>query len=106
MIYQKNNSVLDLIVNNIVRTIRCSSEEAVESFIAAICRKYEETFISVGIERDIIKPAKKMDAISVEAMLQDAGVNRTNARSLFQHMHQFFGKDMFELEKRSYTILV
>ncbi len=58
-------------------------------------RSERESFISVGIERNIIKPAKKMDAISTEAMLQDAGVNQRNARSLFQHMHQFFGKYMF-----------
>ena len=58
-----------------------------------------------GIERNIRKLARKMDAISVEAMLQDACVNRTNARSLFRHMHQFFGKDMFESEKKGVKYL-
>ena len=92
--------MIDLIVSNITKNIGCSYDEAVESFIHSISKKYEDCFISVGIERNIIKPARKMDAISVEAMLQDACVNRTNARSLFRHMHQFFGKDMFESEKK------
>ncbi len=96
----KKNSVLDLLVNNILKNVRCSSDEAVKSFTAAICKKNEESFISVGVGRNITKPAKKMDAISVEAMLQDDGVNRTNARSLFRHIHKFLGKDMFESEKR------
>jgi hypothetical protein len=92
--------VIYLIVNNIMKNVGCSIDDAVESFISAFCKKYEESYISVGIERNIIKPSKKMDAISVEAMLQDACVNCTNARSLFRHIHQFFGKNMFESEKR------
>jgi hypothetical protein len=40
-----------------------------------------------------------MDAISAEAMPQDACVNHTNAISLFRHVQQFFGKDIFKSEK-------
>jgi hypothetical protein len=36
-----------------------------------------------GIERNIRKLARKMDAISVEAMLQDACVNHANALKSF-----------------------
>jgi hypothetical protein len=75
--------VIDLIVNNITKNIGCSYDEAVESFIHSICKKYEDSLISVGIERNIIKPARKMDAISVEAMLQDACFNHTNSKVFF-----------------------
>jgi hypothetical protein len=55
--------VIDLLVDNITTNVGSSSDEAVESFICAVCKKYEESFISVSIERNIIKPAKKINAI-------------------------------------------
>ena len=41
-----------------------------------------------------------MDEVSVEAMLSEAGVNWTNARILFWHLKQFFGKSLAVSEKK------
>jgi hypothetical protein len=41
-----------------------------------------------------------MDEVSVEAMLHEAGVNWTNARVLFHHLKQFFGKSLAVLERK------
>jgi hypothetical protein len=36
-----------------------------------------------------------MDALSVEAMLMDSGINNDKARKLFKHMKRFFGRSLF-----------
>jgi hypothetical protein len=41
-----------------------------------------------------------MDEASVEAMLTEAGVNWTNARILFRHLKQFFGRSLVVSEKK------
>ena len=41
-----------------------------------------------------------MDEVSVEAMLTEAGVNWTNARILFRHLKQFFGRSLVVSEKK------
>jgi hypothetical protein len=45
----------------------------------------EETFVSLCIEKGLMhaKTTEKMDIISTEAMLQEASINNTNARSFF-----------------------
>jgi hypothetical protein len=43
---------------------------------------------------------KKMDAVQVEAMLSEAGLCKNNARILFRHLNQFFGKGKFESEHK------
>jgi hypothetical protein len=61
----------------------------------------EESFVSVSIEKGLVEGnmPKKMDVVAIEAMLQEANINNTNARSLFRHLRQFFGSgSCFELE--------
>jgi len=41
-----------------------------------------------------------MDATKVEAMLQEAKVNRSDSRALFRHLNQFFCASFFESEKK------
>ncbi len=45
-----------------------------------------------------------MDEVSVEVMLNEAGVNWTNVRVLFRHLKQFFGGSLAvsERKRRSY----
>jgi hypothetical protein len=41
-----------------------------------------------------------MDATKVEAMLQEAKVNRSDSHALFRHLNQFFCASFFESEKK------
>jgi hypothetical protein len=40
-----------------------------------------------------------MDAAQVEAMLQEAHINRSDSRILFRHLKQFFGTSFFKAEQ-------
>jgi hypothetical protein len=54
--------------------------------------------VTQGVANGI--PPKVMDEVSIKAMLSEAGINWTNARILFCHMKQFFGRSMVVSEKK------
>jgi hypothetical protein len=53
-----------------------------------ICYKNEDTFLKVASTNDAAAGllSKKIDAVSVAAMLCDCGINANNARILFRHL--------------------
>jgi hypothetical protein len=58
-------------------------------------------FLSVAVEKGIQNGVlgRKMDEVSIEAMLSEAGINWKNARTLFRHMKQFVGRSLLFLRK-------
>jgi hypothetical protein len=73
-----------------------------ESLLSGLCSKYEDAFLKVSSKSDVIAelPAKKIDVVSIKAMLCDCGMNATNACILFHHLNQYFGKRFFESEHK------
>jgi hypothetical protein len=89
-------------VNSIAKSAKCHPDEACETVLTAFFDLYQDSFLSVAVDKGIsngMRP-KVMDEVSVEAMLSEAGVNRTNARIIFQHLKQFFGKSLAVSEKK------
>jgi len=79
----------------------CNRREAAESIFRALHKKQEEAFTSFALEQGLIADSKKkMDAVQVESMLAEAGLTKNNARILFRHLNQFFGKGRFESEHK------
>jgi len=100
--FTKAQSSLTEVVKCIVSNTNSTEEEAVSCILTALLSKYEECFVSTCIERGVIEGSnpKKMDVVSTEAMLQEANINSGNARILFRHLRQFFGKSYFESESK------
>jgi hypothetical protein len=96
----KKGSVVDEIVKNICESASVSEAEAAECVIRSLHNRYEQSFVSVGMEKGVINgdPSRKMDAASVEAMLSEARLNTKNSRTLFKHLRLFFGRSYFESE--------
>lgn len=74
------------------------------SHLKVLFARNMRTFYFCSDGKEYYKTGKKMDAISAEAILQDACVNHTNAISLCRHVQQFFGKGMFKSEKKGRVI--
>jgi hypothetical protein len=87
-------------VKNICESASVSEAEAAECVIRSLHNRYEQSFVSVGMEKGVINgdPSRKMDAASVEAMLSEARLNTKNSRTLFKHLRLFFGRSYFESE--------
>jgi hypothetical protein len=47
----------------------------------------------------LTKGQQKMEPSQVEAMLHESKIGKSNARVLFRHLNQFFGKSLFASEK-------
>ena len=92
--------MVDEIVKNICESASVSEVEAAECVIRSLHNRYEQSFVSVGMEKRVINgdPSRKMDAASVEAMLSEARLNTKNSRTLFKHLQLFFGRSYFESE--------
>jgi hypothetical protein len=100
--FTKDNTLIDAAVKSIAKSAKIDEQEAAESLLSGLCSKYEDAFVKVALNNDVLcgLPCKKMNAVSVEAMLCDCGINATNARTLFRHLHHFFGKSYFESEHK------
>ena len=95
----KKDSFLDEILSNMMTSFGGIKEEAAECLIRALHQRFEESFMSVALEKGVARnPEKKMDAASVEAMLSEVRLNTKNSRVLFKHLNYFFGKSFFESE--------
>jgi len=72
--------------------------------LRALHKKDEEAFTSVALEKGLtVDGKKKMDAVQVEAMLSEAGLCKNNARILFRHLNQFFGRSFFKSEHKRHA---
>jgi hypothetical protein len=76
--------------------------DACETILSGMYHKFQDSFLSVAVSQGVathISP-KVMDEVSVEAMLNEAGVNWTNGRIIFRHLEQFFGWSLVVSEKK------
>ena len=70
-------------------------ETAAEWLLDAMFKKFEEQFLLIEIKKGVaILKEKMMDAPKVAAMLYECSINSTNARVLFWHLKQFFGRQI------------
>jgi hypothetical protein len=73
--------------------------EAAACLIQYSLDNYEEEFREVASKNNLmVRDDKKMEPSKVEAMLHEAGIEKSNSRVLFRHLSQFFGTSMFEPE--------
>jgi hypothetical protein len=79
----KKESFLEEMINVISECTNEPKKKAVECLCHAHCQKYEDAFASVEEKQGITVCKKKMECAKVEAMLNEEGVNWTNARILF-----------------------
>jgi hypothetical protein len=96
---------MDKLLQEVVKLSRRKSvhAEAAECLINALYQCFQESFISIAIEKGVARnPEKKMDAASVEAMLSEARLNTKNSRVLFKHLNSFFGQSFFESETKQH----
>jgi len=102
--FAKKGSAVECLVKHIASHANCSPSDAAECVVRGLCKRYEESFAAVAIEKGITPLKRKMDEACVEAMLSEASINTANARILFRHLNQFFGYSYFasELKRRSY----
>jgi len=100
--FAKDGTLIDAAVKAIAKSSKCDEQEAAESLLSGICSRYEDAFLKVSLNNDVLSGLlrKKMNAVSVESMLFDCGINATNARTLFRHLNHFFGKSFFESEHK------
>jgi hypothetical protein len=79
---RKKESMIDDIIQAIVRSSKSTIEEACEALLTGLFNKYQDAFFTVALNNGVAS-SKVMDEVSVEAMLSEAGVNWTNGRILF-----------------------
>jgi hypothetical protein len=98
----KRRLIIELIVELLANNSDCSLEEASQCILKAFCTKSENSFAATAIDKGILLEEKdnKMDVISIEAMLSEAGITAESSRVLFRHINQFFGRKMFTSEKK------
>jgi len=99
---KKQDSFLDAVVAAIEKNCDCTLNDASETILSGMFHKYQDSFLSVAASQGVathISP-KVMDEVSVEAMLNEAGVNWTNGRIIFRHLKQFFGRSLVVSEKK------
>ncbi len=99
---QEKDLMIDSAVKAISRSSKSSLDDACEAILFVMYHKFEEPFLSVAVTQGVANgiPPKVMDEVSVEAMLSEAGVNWINARILFRHLKQFFGRSTVVSEKK------
>jgi hypothetical protein len=93
----KRNAVITDFVSSIAKSTKSSDEDAAECLLTSFSVLYPDSFLSVAVKSGLSDELKrkKMDALSVEAMLTDSGINNNKARKLFKHMKRFFGRSLF-----------
>jgi hypothetical protein len=107
--YEKNlqadSFIIDVIIKAIAHNSKCNNDEASEALLLAIYHKYEDSFLSAAVRQGVANgiPPKVMDEVSVKAMLNEAGVNWTNARVLFRHLKQIFGRRLAVYERKRHA---
>jgi hypothetical protein len=92
--------MIDLLIQHIAQNSNCSNDEAAECLIRGIFQKFEESIAYVTIEKGVFLVKPKMSKASIEAMLSEAIMNTENARTLFRHLNQFFGRSYFASEQK------
>ena len=100
--------MVDAILVIIVESTKSTAENAASCLLSVLFSKFEESFVSVCIEKGLIdgNVDKKTDIIATEAMLQEVNIKYTNARILFCHLRQFFGgRSFFESEQKRRSFL-
>jgi hypothetical protein len=77
-----------------------SSSEVAKGLLQFLHDNFEEEFRSIAASNNIaVMKDKTMNAIQVEAMLQEVHVNCSDSHTLFRHLNQFFGGvSLFESE--------
>jgi hypothetical protein len=105
---QANSSIIDVIIKAIAKNSKCNNDEASEALLLAIYHKYEDSFLSAAVRQGAANGflPKVMDEVSVEAMLNEAGVNWTNARVIFRHLKQFFGRSVAVSERKRHGTMI
>jgi hypothetical protein len=103
----KKNSAVDVLLNSMSTSSNSKKEEAAECLIKVLYKTFEECFASIAIEMNLMiekRQEKKMDAVSTEAMLQEANLTTKSARILSRHLRQHFGRSLItsESERRKY----
>jgi hypothetical protein len=93
------------VVQSIADSTSSTVKDAASCLLSVLISKYEDSFVSVAIEKCVMERhfPQKMDIVAAEAMLQEANINNTNARILFCHLKRFFGRSYFELEQKRRT---
>jgi hypothetical protein len=101
---KKQDSFLDAVVAAIEKNCDCMLNGACKTILSGMFCKYQDSFLSVAVSQGVathISP-KVMDEVSVEAMLNEAGVNWANGHIIFRHLKQFFGRSLVVLEKQQH----
>jgi hypothetical protein len=101
--FSKPGSALETMIGSLANSTASTPEDAASCLLSVLFSKYEESFVSVSMEKGLVEGStmhKKMDIVATEAMLQEANINNSNARILFRHLRQFFGKSYFESEQK------
>jgi hypothetical protein len=91
----KKKSTLDTIINTVIKNSQSTKEEATECLLRSMFMKYENSFVSVAMNKCVINDKiidKKMDVISTEAMIQEANISTNSARIISHHLRQHFGQ--------------
>ncbi len=74
---------------------------AAECMLQYLYDNFEEQFKRIAEKNDItIIKDKKMDANKVEAMLHELHINKSDSRTIFHHLNQFFGYSFFKSEQK------
>jgi hypothetical protein len=100
--FRAQSSIIDAMTNAISRNTKFKPNEACEAVLTGIYSRHKDSFISVAVKQGVANgiPPTVMDEISIEAMLNKAGVNWTNGRVLFCHLKQYFGRSLVVSEKK------
>jgi hypothetical protein len=103
----KKKSALDTIIDTVANNSQSTKEEAAEWLLRSMFMKYEDSFVSIAMNKCVINDIimdKKMDVISTEAMIQEANISTNSARIISRHLRQHFGQSLFatKAERRTY----
>ncbi len=99
--FDKPNSVLIDFVHAVATNSKTGIDEATESVITAFSQHFEDSFYSTAVKSGAAYSlGKKIDALSVEAMLTESCAQLSKAMIIFRHIARFFGRSIFESEKK------
>jgi len=99
--FTKPNSIVTEFVRAVATNSKSGIDEASECILTAFSHHFEDSFYSTAVNTGVASGlGKKMDALSVEAMLSESRVQLSKARVMFRHIACFFGRSLFESEKK------
>jgi hypothetical protein len=94
------NAVIDF-VSHVASLTKSSIDEAAECILTSLLQHFEDPFYAAAVKHGVADGLRtKMDALSVEAMLTESRVQLSKARVMFLHMNHFFGRSLFESERK------